>query len=121
MKTLLHSKTAASLQALTKSPSGSVIFHGPRGIGKATAAAELARVLDVGSYPDLITVDRGEKQGIAIEQIRTLIGTLALRPYYAGRTRLVIIDEAHLLTHEAQNALLKLLEEPPPHTLIILI
>jgi DNA polymerase-3 subunit delta' len=137
MKTLLHAKTQAHLDAVTARPTGSVIFHGSHGLGKATAARELAamlnclgtppdqcancRQIEAGNFPDLITIDRGEKASIAIEQIRRLVSELALRPYGAGGTRVVIIDGAHLLTTEAQNALLKLLEEPPPHTLIVLV
>jgi DNA polymerase-3 subunit delta' len=137
MKTLLHAKTNAHLDAVIAHPTGSVIFHGPRGLGKATAARELAamlnclgtppdqcancRQIEAGNFPDLLTIDRGEKASIAIEQIRRLVSELALRPYGAKGTRVVIIDGAHLLTTEAQNALLKLLEEPPPRTLIVLV
>ena len=137
MKTLLHPKTAAQLDAVRADPQGSVIFHGKHGIGKATAARELASLLNcagdmptqcsncrqiaVGNFPDFIWVHRGDKASISIELVRGLTAALSLRPYRANAVRVVVIDEAHLLTHEAQNALLKLLEEPPPATLILLL
>ena len=135
--TTLHPKTLIQLESLRASPSGSVIFHGRRGIGKATAARELAcslncladnsaqcvpcRQIMAGNFPDFIWVDKGDKASISIELIRSLITSLSLRPYRTGSLRVVVIDEAHLLTVEAQNALLKLLEEPPPATLVILL
>src|SRR3990172_2284264 len=65
--------------------------------------------------------DDGEpKTAIAVDQIRDVERAVALNPY-EGRTRVVIIDPADLLTDEAQNAFLKTLEEPPPHGVIILI
>ncbi|GAC1369139.1 MAG: hypothetical protein NVSMB39_0660 [Candidatus Saccharimonadales bacterium] len=137
MNALLHSKTAAQIDGVRARGTGSVIFHGPRGLGKATAARELAaalncldgqsggacahcRTLAAGNFPDFLWVDRGDKASIGIEQVRGLISELSMRPFTAGATRVVVIDQAHLLTLEAQNALLKLLEEPPPSTLIIL-
>lgn len=138
MSALLHAKTAAQLTAIRAHAAGSVIFHGPRGLGKSTSARELAAVLNcldgtpggncahcrqlaAGNFPDLIWIDRGDKASLGIEQVRNLTSELSLRPFTAGATRVVVIDQAHLLTLEAQNALLKLLEEPPPSTLIILV
>lgn len=137
MSALLHPKTAAQVDALREHSAGSVIFHGPRGLGQSTAARELAarlnclgdepskcancRQIEAGNFPDLILVEPGDKASLTIEQVRGLTAELALRPFGAGAVRVVIIDPADLLTLEAQNALLKLLEEPPPRTLIILV
>ena len=138
MKTLLHAKTSAQLDGVRARAAGSVIFHGPRGLGKSSAARELAAILNcldenpggtcahcrqlaAGNFPDFIWIDRGDKASLGIEQIRGLTSELSLRPFGAKATRVVVIDQAHLLTLEAQNALLKLLEEPPPSTLIILV
>ncbi len=137
MSARLHPKTATQVDALREHPFGSVIFHGPRGIGKAGAARELAtrlnclgdepakctncRQIEAGNFPDLITVGLLDKASLSIEQVRGLTAALALRPFTAGSVRVVIIDPADQLTPEAQNALLKLLEEPPPRTLVILV
>ena len=136
MSALLHPKTAAQLESIRAHPTGSVIFHGPAGLGMATAARELAarlnclgeepaacancRQIAAGNFPDLLWIDRGDKASIGIEPVRTLTAGLSLRPYKPGAARVVVVEDAHLLTPEAQNALLKLLEEPPPATLIIL-
>lgn len=137
MSALLHPGTAAQIDTLRQHPTGSVIFSGPRGLGKATVARELAatlnclgdvagkcvncRQIEAGNFPDLILVERAEKPSLTIEQVRGLTSELALRPFAHGGVRVVLIDQANLLTPEAQNALLKLLEEPPARTLIILV
>ena len=70
-------------------------------------------------HPDVITL-KPQKGTLRIDQIRNLLGTLAMKPFSAEH-RVVIIDEAQALTPGAGNALLKVLEEPPPDTIIILI
>lgn len=70
----------------------------------------------------LLTLESSVKkntQSIGIEDIKQMQKKLFLKPI-KSETKAVIIDEAQLLTHEAQNALLKVLEEPPTHTLLIL-
>jgi DNA polymerase III delta' subunit len=137
MTALLHPRTQAQLDAIAQARKGSYIFHGLRSVGKATAAYELARRLNcqgddpalcaacrqyaAGTYPDLITLRPEDKPSITIEQVRQLTSALSLSLYVATGVRVVIIDEAHTLTTEAQNALLKLIEEPPPQTIFILI
>lgn len=78
---------------------------------------------------DRTVVERGEvdakgeelkrKASLGIEDVKTMQKTLYFKPL-RGETKAVIIKDAHLLTVEAQNALLKVLEEPPEHTLLIL-
>jgi DNA polymerase-3 subunit delta' len=137
MQTLIHSLTRSQVDAISRARSGSYIFHGAAGMGKAKLAYELARTLncqgdtpavcarcrqfEAGAYPDLITVRPEDKPSILIEQVRGLVQALSLSLYYRDGLRVVIIDEAHALTTEAQNALLKLIEEPPPDTLFILV
>ena len=137
MQTLVHSLTLTQVDAMRRAHSGSYIFHGAAGMGKARLAYELARDLncqgddpvvctrcrqiEAGAYPDLITVKPEDKPSILIEQIRGLVQALSLSLYYRDGLRVVVIDEAHALTTEAQNALLKLIEEPPPDTLFILV
>src|SRR3989344_1142834 len=70
-----------------------------------------------GSYLDLIEIDAASNRGI--DEIRDLREKIKLSPL-AGRFKVYIIDEAHMLTTEAFNALLKTLEEPPSHAIFIL-
>jgi len=77
------------------------------------------RRIDSDQHPDLLTV-APEGQAIRIGRIRSILTTLAMKPYEAA-VRVVIIDDAHCMNPEAANALLKLLEEPPDRTLFILI
>jgi len=117
------------------------IFSGPEHVGKFTLAKMFALHLIEGSkldlemektskdtLLDLITIapEIAEKNGIAkqrdipIESIRDAQKSLSLFPYH-GKYKILIIDDAHKLNVAAQNALLKILEEPNPTTIIILV
>ena len=124
----------------------SVIFSGPEGIGKRTAALALAQALNCerpvawpddtgqdacgecgtcrrvarGVHSDLLAVSPGDSGSIKVDQVREAIDRSAYRPF-EGRRRVVIVDEADALMGEAQNALLKTLEEPPPASVFILV
>ena len=113
------------------------LFTGARGVGKTSAARILAKALNcekgptadpcnvcsicqdiaAGSDIDVLEVDGASNRGI--EEVRALRQNATLRPSRA-RYRVYIIDEVHMLTREAFNALLKTLEEPPPHVKFIL-
>lgn len=69
--------------------------------------------------PDLLIVSNGEKNSISIEKVREITSWLTIKPFQSKR-KVVLIRDAHLLTLEAQNALLKTLEEPPGESKIIL-
>jgi hypothetical protein len=84
-------------------------------------AGKLLATPSVETHPYLISVNRGKEKSIGIEAVRDLERALSLKvPSAATVNRVVIIEDAHVLTGEAQNALLKTLEEPPAGTTIIL-
>lgn len=122
-------------------PSHAYFFYGSRGIGKTTTARLLAKALNCdapfisggsfepcgecqscqsvhnGNHLDLIEIDAASNRGI--ENIRDIKENVVLSPSM-GKNKVYIIDEVHMLTTEASNALLKLLEEPPTHAYFIL-
>ncbi|MBI4706320.1 MAG: DNA polymerase III subunit delta' [Candidatus Omnitrophica bacterium] len=117
---------------------GGYLFTGPGGVGKKLTSLELAKALncqqDFGDacdnciscrkitnaqHPDIHVIAK-EDDEIKIEDIRNLQREIGFRPY-EGKKKLFIIDNAHKLTAEASNALLKVLEEPPKSSLIVLI
>lgn len=126
-----------------------LIFAGQKGIGKATMAYRLARFLlkaeegatslDMdpgdnvfrrvasGGHPDFMSVERAYdaaknryKDSVAVDEIRKVPGFLRMTASEGG-WRVVIIDDADTMNRNAQNALLKVLEEPPGRTILILV
>jgi len=113
------------------------IFSGARGVGKTTAARILAKALNcvkgptpepcgvcdsckeiaAGTSLDVIEIDAASNRGI--DQIRELREMVRYAPA-AARHKVVILDEAHMLTGEASNALLKTLEEPPDGVIFVM-
>jgi DNA polymerase-3 subunit gamma/tau len=80
--------------------------------GECPSCQEIAK----GTGFDVIEIDGASNRGI--EEIRTLRENVKFSPSY-GRYKIYIVDEVHMLTGEAFNALLKTLEEPPPHAKFI--
>lgn len=92
------------------------LFAGGRGTGKTTVARILARALKV-SDKDVYEIDAASNRGI--DDVRELRAGVYASPFESPY-KVYIIDEAHMLTKEAWNALLKTLEEPPAHAIFIL-
>ena len=78
---------------------------------------ELNLEIEMGSCPDVIEIDAASNRGI--DEIRELRDKIKLAPMRA-KFKVYIVDEVHMLTTEAANALLKTLEEPPPHAIFVL-
>lgn len=113
------------------------LFSGPRGTGKTSVARILAKALNClaevddrpcnrcdscvaineGRYLDLIEIDGASNRGI--DEIRDLRERVNFRPNQPGGRKVYIIDEVHMLTREAFNALLKTLEEPPEYVVFV--
>ncbi len=91
------------------------LFAGGRGTGKTTVARILARALGV-SDKDLYEIDAASNRGI--DDVRLLREGVYAMPFESPY-KFYIIDEAHMLTKEAWNALLKTVEEPPPHVVFV--
>jgi DNA polymerase-3 subunit gamma/tau len=92
------------------------LFAGPRGTGKTSVARILARAAGC-SQADLYEIDAASNRGI--DEIRALREEVRTMPF-ESKIKTYIIDEVHMLTREAFNALLKTLEEPPAHAMFIL-
>jgi DNA polymerase-3 subunit gamma/tau len=99
-----------------KKISHAYLFCGGRGTGKTTVARIFAH--DIGCNPeDIIEIDAASNRGI--DEIRELREAVRTAPF-SSPYKIYIVDEAHMLTKEAANALLKTLEEPPTHVIFIL-
>ncbi len=96
--------------------SHSYLFFGTRGTGKTSIARIIAHVLGT-SDEDTFEIDAASNRGI--DDIRELRDGVATAPFNS-KYKIYIIDEVHMLTKEAWNALLKTLEEPPAHVIFIL-
>ena len=89
----------------------------PPGDGNPCNKCEFCKAITAGRFLDLIEIDAASNRGI--EQIRDLKEKIEFSPA-EGKYKIYIIDEVHMLTNEAFNALLKTLEEPPEHVILIL-
>ncbi len=113
-----QSEVVTSLQNSIKNKniSHAYLFSGGRGSGKTSVARIFAKELGV-SVHDIYEIDAASNRGI--DQIRELRSAVEILPLESEH-KVYIIDEVHMLTKEAFNALLKTLEEPPKHVIFIL-
>lgn len=120
---LLHPETRKQLELLKASPSHAIMLTGGTGSGKRTVANELIKVFmnqDTQNHPYILRI-APIANTITIEQIRELQNFIKLKTTGTNTIRRVIlIENAHLMGIEAQNALLKTLEEPPQDTVLML-
>lgn len=127
----------------------SLLFTGPEGVGKRLAALALAQALNClspvrddreqaglpldacgecpacrriarGTHPDVVLLEPGDNGTIKIEPIREVIAAAGYRPF-EGRQRVIVVAEADRVTQDAQDALLKSLEEPPASSVFVLL
>lgn len=113
------------------------IFNGPEGVGRKTAAMDFIMMSSCesksacgqcrscilcrnGTNPDIITINTGKKASIGVDEIRSLENMIITAPEYS-KYKFFIIEDGELMTVQAQNALLKTLEEPPAYAVIIII
>ncbi len=134
---LKHIRSAVSAGRV----SHAYLVEGAEGAGKKTLAGQFAmallckapengepcgrcdscRVFLSGNHPDMHYIRPGEKGTLPVQRIREeLVQDMEILPYYAGR-KIYIVERAHLMNAQAQNALLKTIEEPPAYGVILLL
>lgn len=124
----LHPKTSSDIESFLRSPGQVLAIVGTEGSGKYEIACQIAASLldtsadTISDHPSVYRISRPQdKQDIPIDNIRTLISTLkVISPGDQSIRRVVLIDGAHYMNLESQNALLKTLEQPNPDTVFLL-
>ncbi len=124
---LLNPKTSAAIESFINKPSHSLIIDGKLGTGKRSIANFIASKLlnispeQLSTYSNILNIEP-DNSSISIEKIRLAQQFLKLRTTGDSPVRrILIVDQAEQMTIEAQNAFLKILEEPPADTVILII
>lgn len=133
-----HGRVLDLLEREIAAPAGAYLFVGASGIGKSKVARAFAaalvcpddgdhdelcrvcRLVDAGTFADVVLVAPEERQSIGVDQARAAIQQATLRPVEADR-KVFLLEEADSLTDQAANSLLKTLEETTPTTVFILV
>lgn len=137
-----HEKVKEHLQSAIKlnKISHAYIFNGPQGSGKKMLADVFAKTLqcevngekpcnechsciqaESGNHPDIIYISHEKENSIGVDDVREqFVGDMQIRPY-SSRYKIYIMDEADKMTQQAQNAILKTIEEPPSYGIVILL
>lgn len=117
-----HALTKEALDAIVAAPASAYILTGERYAGKRQCAEYVAEQLHCQpNSPDHIVIEPNDKQTITIEMAHDVVRRLGTRLFDARAYRVVIIEYADHMTIQAQNALLKVIEEPPNRTLFLLL
>ena len=134
-----HSRQIEDLKKrlLEKRLPHALVFTGPAGVGKRLVArglvkaifcgksdscdaCDVCRRVDQGNHPDLVVLRPNDKGHILIADVRAVLGRLALKSFESG-SKAVIVEEAERMNEDAQNSLLKVLEEPQADTFFVLV
>lgn len=123
---IINPKTTIEIDSFVKSPGHALLVIGPAGIGKSTIVNQLALKL-LGSDKASANEDSRvfwiapDGKGISIDSVRSLLHFVSLKSVGASAiSRVAVIEDAHTMSTEAQNAMLKLIEEPPTGCIYIL-
>lgn len=121
-----HEKERAILEGFLSRDSGSIVLSGKEGTGKKLVALSFLKdvlkadnLKEIRNHPDLFMIENNEKM-IKADEIREVIEFSKVKSYLGGK-KAVLIDNAENMNRNAQNALLKILEEPPNGEFIILV
>lgn len=126
-KALLHTSTRRVAEGLLKHPVHAVLVSGEAGAGKQFLAGVLVISLlklppssNLREHPKVHYITPNDKGTISIDDVKALKQFVKLKSFGRDLQRAIIVENAHAMTTEAQNAFLKLLEEPPADTVIIM-
>ena len=122
---ILHATTESEFTRLLRQRPHAIILEAPAGSGKTAVsqwfARELTGVDNLAHIPaQVLVLSRGEDKSLKIDKVRAIERFLE-RKLSVNQPRVVVVQDAHTMTSDAQNALLKTLEEPPANTTIVLL